>query len=172
MNSEVVESEGVVLSPSSVSQMLCSPGGSTIEEVFAPHDIMNSPLDDLIREVSVSPTEELLGPESTTITVPSLNPVEKITKKTNNLSKKKAKKDINPTMKKKPMLIQNDNEVKKSKHSMPYIIKVEPTENDDPPVISIPDVDFIEPEELVYILILIIVKAVNLMHYTILKNSV
>lgn len=124
--------------------MLCSPDGSTIEEVFAPHEIiMNSPLDDLIREVSVSPTEELLGPESTMNTITLPNTVKETTKNTNNLSKKKAKKDINPTMKKKAMLIKNVD-------SMPYTIKVEPTEN-DPPVISIPDMDFIEPEVLVYI---------------------
>lgn len=153
-NSEVVEPEGVVLSPSSVSQMLCSPDGSTIEEVIAPHEfIMNSPLDDLIREVSVSPTEELLGPESTMITVPLPNTVKETTK--NTLSKKKAKKDINPTMKKKTMFNKNVDKVKPI-HSMPYTIKLEPTEN-DPPVISIPDMDFIEPEVLVYILNIIII---------------
>lgn len=42
----------MVLSPSSVSQMLSSPGGSTVEEVFAPNEIiMNSPLDDLIDHI-------------------------------------------------------------------------------------------------------------------------
>lgn len=145
---DVVESEGVVLSPSSVSQMLSSPGGSTVEEIFAPNEIiMNSPLDDLIREVSVSPTEELLEPKTTIVTVSSPNPVTKTTKTSNKTSKKRTKKDTNPLKKKKTTLADNIHvQTQKSMTpAAPYIIKVEPM-GDDPPVISIPDMDFIEPE--------------------------
>jgi len=129
--------------------MLSSPGGSTIEEIFAPNDIiMNSPLDDLIREVSVSPTEELLNPKTTIVTVSSTNPVTKTTKATktsNKTSKKRTKKDINPSKKKKTTLADNVQTVQPLPSSVPYVIKVEPM-GDDPPVISIPDMDFIEPE--------------------------
>lgn len=138
----------MVLSPSSVSQMLSSPGGSTIEEIFAPNDIMNSPLDDLIREVSVSPTEELLDPKTTIVTVSSANPVTKTTKTTktsNETSKKRTKKDINPSKKKKTTHADNVQTLKPLPSSVPYVIKVEPM-GDDPPVISIPDMDFIDPE--------------------------
>ncbi|XP_022174109.1 heat shock factor protein isoform X2 [Myzus persicae] len=142
----VVESEGVVLSPSSVSQMLSSPGGSTVEEIFAPNEIiMNSPLDDLIREVSVSPTEELLEPKTTIVTVSSPNKVTKTTQSSNKTSKKRTKKDINPPKKKKATLADNVQTPKPVPPATPYIIKVEPMGN-DPPVISIPDMDFVEPE--------------------------
>lgn len=140
---DAVEPEGVVLSPSSVSQMLSSPGGSTVEEIFAPNEIiMNSPLDDLIREVSVSPTEELLEPKTTIVTVPSSNPESKICNKT---SKKRTKKDINPSKKRKTTIVDNVQNLKPISSAIPYIIKVEPM-GDDPPVISIPDMDFVEPE--------------------------
>ncbi|XP_060851352.1 heat shock factor protein isoform X2 [Rhopalosiphum padi] len=143
---EAVEPEGVVLSPSSVSQMLSSPGGSTVEEVFAPNEIiMNSPLDDLIREVSVSPTEELFEPKTTIVTVPSFNPVTKINKTSNKISKKRTKKDINPSKKKKINIADNVQNQEPTPSAVPYIIKVEPM-GDDPPVISIPDMDFVEPE--------------------------
>lgn len=128
--------------------MLSSPGGSTIEEIFAPNDIiLNSPLDDLIREVSVSPTEELSEPKTTIVTVSSPNPVTKTTTTSNKTSnsKKRTKKDINPTKKKKTTLTDNVQTLKPVPSSVPYIIKVEPMGN-DPPVISIPDMDFIEPE--------------------------
>lgn len=142
-NSEVVESEGVVLSPSSVSQMLSSPCDSIVEEIFAPNEIgMNSPLDELIREVSVSPTEELLRQNSSRVNVSSYNPAMETSKPTSNEPKKRQKKDINPTKKKKKLV--NNNHKSKSS-TMPYVIKIEPTRDDDPPVISIPDVDFIEP---------------------------
>ncbi|XP_029343951.1 heat shock factor protein isoform X3 [Acyrthosiphon pisum] len=146
---DAVESEGVVLSPSSVSQMLSSPGGSTIEEIFAPNDIiLNSPLDDLIREVSVSPTEELSEPKTTIVTVSPPNTVTKTTTTSNKTSnsKKRTKKDIiKPLKKKKTTLVDNVETLKPVHSSVPYIIKVEPMGN-DPPVISIPDMDFIEPE--------------------------
>ncbi|KAL5237230.1 hypothetical protein ACI65C_004640 [Semiaphis heraclei] len=147
---DVVEPEGVVLSPSSVSQMLSSPGGSTIEEIFAPNEItMNSPLDDLIREVSVSPTEELLEPKTTVVTVSSSNPVttRTATKTTtsNKASKKRTKKDTNPLKKKKKTLPDSVQTSKPTSSAVPYVIKVEPMGN-DPPVISIPDIDFVEPE--------------------------
>jgi len=128
--------------------MLTSPGGSTIEEIFAPNDIiLNSPLDDLIREVSVSPTEELLEPKTTIVTVSSSNPETKTTTTSNKTSnsKKRTKKDINPAKKKKTTLADNVQTLKPLPSSAPYIIKVEPMGN-DPPVISIPDMDFIEPE--------------------------
>lgn len=139
INSEVVESECEVLSPSSVSQMLSSPSSSVIEEVFAPNEVfINSPLDDLIREVSVSPTEELLKP---TLTVNS----EK-SKVTNNKFTKRTKKDINQSSKKKKQVVTNNvYKLKPVSSSIPYTIKVEPS-GDDPPVISIPDMDFLEPE--------------------------
>ncbi|XP_027847818.1 heat shock factor protein isoform X2 [Aphis gossypii] len=143
---DVVEPEGVVLSPSSVSQMLSSPGGSTVEEIFAPNEIiMNSPLDDLIREVSVSPTEELLEPKTTIVTVPSSNPETKINKTSNKTSKKRTKKDINPSKKRKTTIVDNVQDLKSTSSAVPYVIKVEPM-GDDPPVISIPDIDFVEPE--------------------------
>lgn len=133
----------MVLSPSSVSQMLSSPGGSTVEEIFAPNEIiMNSPLDDLIREVSVSPTEELLEPKTTIVTVPSSNPE---TKTSNKTSKKRTKKDINPSKKRKTTVVDNVQNLKPISSAVPYTIKVEPM-GDDPPVISIPDMDFVEPE--------------------------
>ncbi|KAE9542978.1 hypothetical protein AGLY_002889 [Aphis glycines] len=143
---DAVEPEGVVLSPSSVSQMLSSPGGSTVEEIFAPNEIiMNSPLDDLIREVSVSPTEELLEPKTTIVTVPSSNPETKINKTSNKTSKKRTKKDINPSKKRKTTIVDNVQDLKSTSSAVPYVIKVEPM-GDDPPVISIPDIDFVEPE--------------------------
>uniref|UniRef100_A0A2S2NDS1 Heat shock factor protein n=2 Tax=Schizaphis graminum TaxID=13262 RepID=A0A2S2NDS1_SCHGA len=143
---EVVEPEDVVLSPSSVSQMLSSPGGSTVEEIFAPNEIiMNSPLDDLIREVSVSPTEELFEPKTTIVTVPSSNPITKTNKTTKKISKKRTKTDINPSKKKKINIADNVQNQEPTPSAVPYIIKVEPM-GDDPPVISIPDMDFIEPE--------------------------
>lgn len=122
--------------------MLSSPSSSTIEEIFAPNEIIiNSPLDELIREVSVSPTEELLAPEPNVVTISSSNPI----KKTTNLLKKKTNEDINPTKKKKPMINYSVNKPKNLPSGVPYIIKMEPME-DDPPVISIPEMDFIEPE--------------------------
>jgi len=125
--------------------MLSSPGGSTIEEIFAPNEIiMTSPLDDLIREVSVSPTEELLEPK-TVVTVSSSNPVTKTTITSNKISKKRTKKDTNPLKKKKTTLADNVQPPKPKSPAIPYVIKVEPMGN-DPPVISIPDMDFIEPE--------------------------
>ncbi|KAL4119303.1 hypothetical protein QTP88_012128 [Uroleucon formosanum] len=146
---DVVESEGVVLSPSSVSQMLSSPGGSTVEEIFAPNDIMlSSPLEDLIREVSVSPTEELLEPKTTIVTVSSPNPVTQTSKTSNKPSKKRTKKDINFTKKKKTTLVDNVQTQQHVPSSVPYIIKVEPM-GDDPPVISIPDMDFTDPEVII-----------------------
>ncbi|VVC26978.1 Hypothetical protein CINCED_3A002784 [Cinara cedri] len=137
-------SEGIVLSPRSVSQMLISPDGSTVEEIFTPNDIMiDSPLNDLIREVSVSPTEELLETKPIVVTVspPDSNlksettKTPKTTKSNNNLSKKRAKKDINPTKKKKTV-----------SSATPYTIKVESSANNDPPVISIPEMDFLDSE--------------------------
>jgi len=123
--------------------MLSSPGGSTVEEIFAPNEIiMNSPLDDLIREVSVSPTEELLEPKTTIVTVPSSNPE---TKTSNKTSKKRTKKDINPSKKRKTTVVDNVQNLKPISSAVPYTIKVEPM-GDDPPVISIPDMDFVEPE--------------------------
>lgn len=135
----------MVLSPSSVSQMLSSPGGSTVEEIFAPNEIMNSPLDDLIREVSVSPTEELLEAKTTIVTVPSSNPETKTTKTSNKTSKKRTKKDINSSKKRKTTIVDNVQNLKPTSSAVPYVIKVEPM-GDDPPVISIPDMDFVEPE--------------------------
>lgn len=126
--------------------MLSSPGGSTVEEIFAPNEIiMNSPLDDLIREVSVSPTEELLEPKTTIVTVPSSNPETKINKTSNKTSKKRTKKDINPSKKRKTTIVDNVQDLKSTSSAVPYVIKVEPM-GDDPPVISIPDIDFVEPE--------------------------
>lgn len=140
-NSEVVESElsdSIVLSPSSVSQMLINPDGSTVEEIFAPNEIMiDSPLDDLIREVSVSPTEELLETQPIMVTVCPPNSNLKKTKSNSKPSKKRTKKDIN----KKPT-----KKIKSEDPVLPYIIKVEPSGDDDPPVISIPEMDFLEPE--------------------------
>lgn len=120
--------------------MLSSPSGSIIEEVFAPNEVfINSPLDDLIREVSVSPTEELSTPTLTVDTEKS--------KVTNNKSTKRTKADINQSSKKKKQVLVNSNvyKLKHEPHSVPYTIKVEPS-GDDPPVISIPDTDFFEPE--------------------------
>jgi len=126
--------------------MLSSPGGSTFEEIFAPNEIiMNTPLDDLIREVSVSPTEELLEPKTTIVTVPPPNPVTKTTKSSNKTSKKRTKKDNNPSKKKKTTLADNVQTLKPVPPAAQYVIKVEPMGN-DPPVISIPDMDFVEPE--------------------------
>lgn len=134
--------------------MLSSPGCSTVEEIFVPNEIvMNSPLDELIREVSVSPTEELLEPNSTIETVFSSNPEMELNEKT---KKKKAKTDINPSKKKKQMYNKDVFKLKSMPQSaVPFLIKVEPKEN-DPPVISIPEMDFIEPELLVNIFIIII----------------
>jgi len=129
--------------------MLSSPGGSTVEEIFAPNEIpMNSPLDQLIREVSVSPIEELLDQNSTMATVLSSNNEMEFTKQTKKSNKKKAKTDINPKRKKKSTVVDVD-KLKPVSKSLPLIIKVEPSEN-DPPVISIPEMDFDEPEVLVY----------------------
>lgn len=126
--------------------MLSSPGGSTVEEIFAPNDIMlSSPLEDLIREVSVSPTEELLEPKTTIVTVSSPNPVTQTSKTSNKPSKKRTKKDINFTKNKKTTLVDNVQTQQHVPSSVPYIIKVEPM-GDDPPVISIPDMDFTDPE--------------------------
>lgn len=145
--------------------MLHSPRNSTVEEIFAPYEIVtDSPLDDLIREVSVSPTEELLAPESIIISDSSSDLFKKSTKETNNLSKRKAKKDINPTKKLKSMPINNVNKLKPVSRTMPCIIKTEPSEN-DPPVISIPDMDFIEPEVLVYILNIIMINFMMIICY-------
>lgn len=153
-----IDSEGVVLSPSSVSQMLSSPGCSTVEEIFVPNEIvMNSPLDKLIREVSVSPTEELLEPNSTVETVLLSNPAMELNKQTNNLKKKKAITDINPSKKKKQMFNKDVFQLKSAPQSVPFLIKVEPKEN-DPPVISIPEMDFIDPEVLVNIFVIIIIN--------------
>lgn len=122
--------------------MLKSPSSSTIEEIFAPNEIViNSPLDELIREVSVSPTEELLASEPNVVTIPSSNQI----KKSNNLPKKKANEDINPAKKKKPMINYSVSKSKNVSSGVPFIIKMEPMEN-DPPVISIPEMDFLEPE--------------------------
>lgn len=123
--------------------MLSSPG-SSIDEMFAPNEIiLNSPFDDLIREVSVSPTEELLGSTSTTVTSP--NPVKKTTTTSNKKSRKRTKKNITPSKKKKTTFANNVQNLKPVPTAEPYIIKVEPMGN-DPPVISIPDMDFLEPE--------------------------
>lgn len=141
-----MESEGVVLSPSSVSQMLSSPSESRVEEIFAPNEVVvNSPLDELIREVSVSPTEELSEPKSTMLNVSLLNPVLESTQVLNQ-PKKRTKKDINPTVKKKPLVIDNVNKLKPVSSTRPYVIKIEPA-GDDPPVISIPEMNFLESEE-------------------------
>jgi len=129
--------------------MLHSPSNSTVEEMFAPYEITtDSPLDDLIREVSVSPTEELLEPEPTVITDSSSNLFKETPIQPNNPSKRRSNNDINPTIKKKSIPIVNVHQLKPESSTMPYIIKVEPS-GDDPPVISIPDLDFIEPEVLV-----------------------
>lgn len=138
--------------------MLSSPGCSAVEEIFVPNEIvMNSPLDELIREVSVSPTEELLEPNSTIETVLSPNPVMELNEQTNNLKKKKGKTDINPSKKKKQIFNKDVYQLKSVPQSVPFLIKVEPTEN-DPPVISIPEMDFIDPEVLVNFFIIIIIN--------------
>lgn len=152
ISTENVEAEGVVLSPYNVSQMLGSPGGSIVEEIFAPNEIpINSPLDQLIREVSVSPIEELLDSNSTRATVSLSNNEMESTKQTKKSNKKNAKTDINPKRKKKSTLVDVDKlkPVPKSVPYTPYIIKMESSEN-DPPVISIPEMDFDVPEVLVY----------------------
>lgn len=149
-NSEVVEPEGIVLSPSSVSQMLSSPGDSIVEEIFAPNEVViNSPLDELIREVSISPTEELIKPNSTMVNVSSSNLATETSNSVGDKSKKRVKKDVNLTKKKKRMLVNNNNKSKSS--NTPFIIKMEPSGNNDPPVISIPDMDIPEPDVSVYI---------------------
>lgn len=136
--------------------MLHSPSNSTVEEQFTPYEIVtNSPLDDLIREVSVSPTEELLEKKTKTIIDnSSLNLLKKSTKQTNNQCKRKAKNNINPSKKKKSISFENVQKLKPKSNITQYI-KMEPFE-DDLPVISIPDTDFVEPEVLVYILNVII----------------
>uniref|UniRef100_A0A2S2PZY4 Heat shock factor protein n=1 Tax=Sipha flava TaxID=143950 RepID=A0A2S2PZY4_9HEMI len=140
---EDIESEGVVLSPSSVSQMLKSPDDSTVEEVFAPNEIiMNSPFEELIREVSISPTEELLKPNLTTDS--SKDQKLKITKQTNYAPKKRTRKDNYPKKKQKFTLVDNGDNLKPINSPLSYI-KIEPQEK-DLPVISIPDMDIIEPE--------------------------
>lgn len=116
--------------------MLVNPDGSTVEEIFAPNEIMiDSPLNDLIREVSVSPTEELLETKPIMVTVCPPNSNLKTTKSNSNLTKKRTKKVNNPTKKKKLV-----------HPTIPYTIKVEPSGDDDPPVISIPEMDFLKPE--------------------------
>lgn len=129
--------------------MFNSPSGSIIEDIFPSNEIvMNSPLDELIREVSVSPTEELLEPQSDIVTVSSLNPEVETAELINNLSIKRGKKDINPTKKKMKIIPvdKNVNQFKPKFSAKPYVIKVEPSSGDDPPVISIPEMDLTEPE--------------------------
>lgn len=134
--------------------MLSSPADSVVEEIFAPNEVvMNSPLDELIREVSISPTEELISPKSTMVNVSSSNPAPETNNPINDKAKKRVKKDVSLTKKKKRVMVNNNHKSKIS--NMPYcnissnIIKTEPTDNDDPPVISIPDMDMIEPHVLV-----------------------
>lgn len=118
--------------------MLINSDGSTVEDIFAPNEIMiDSPLDDLIREVSVSPTEELLETQPIMVTVRPPNSKLKKTKSNSKPSKKRTKKNTN----KKPI-----KKIKPENPVTPYTIKVEPSGDDDPPVISIPEMDFIEPE--------------------------
>lgn len=130
--------------------MLSSPADSVVEEIFAPNEVvMNSPLDKLIREVSISPTEELITPKSNVINVSSSNLAMETSNSINYKSKKRVKKDVSLAKKKKQMLVNNNHKSKSS--NIPYcnissdIIKMEPTEDDDPPVISIPDMDMLEP---------------------------
>lgn len=143
-----MESEGVVLSPSSVSQMLKSPQSSRVEEVFDPNEIiMNSPFEELIREVSISPTEELVESNLTTGLLSDQKSM--TTQHTNNASKKRSRKDNLPRKKQKLILADKVHSLKPMT-SVPYVVKIEP-QGKDPPVISIPDMDIIEPEVLVYI---------------------
>lgn len=138
----------MVLSPSSASQMFNSPSSSTIEDIFPSNEIIiNSPLDDLIREVSVSPTEELLEPKSTIVTVSSSKPKNETHELIKNLNTKRSKKDINPTKKKTKSKLDDENiyQFKPVTSAKPYIIKIKPSGN-DPPVISIPDIDLNEPK--------------------------
>lgn len=142
-NSEVVESEGVVLSPSSVSQMLNSPSASKVEEVFASNEaVLNSPLDELIREVSVSPTEELSVPKSIIDSATSSYPITE----SFNVPKKRTKKENNSTVIKKPKFVDNVSKFKSMPVKKPLIIKIDP-DGDDPPVISIPEVNPLESNE-------------------------
>lgn len=123
--------------------MLKSPDESTIEEVFAPNEIiMNSPFEELIREVSISPTEELLEPNLTTDS--SSDQKLKTTKQTSDAPKKRTRKDNYPKKKQKLTLADNVHKFKPINSSIPYI-KIEP-QGKDPPVISIPDMDIVEPE--------------------------
>ncbi|XP_050422059.1 heat shock factor protein isoform X2 [Adelges cooleyi] len=142
---EVVEPEGMVLSPSNMSQMLSSPCSSTAEEVFAPNEItISSPLDDLIREVSVSPTEELLEPKSAFVPIVPAKPA--ALKPANETLKAPGKRTKqNTTAKKKTNKFNDSNSFDIGSSVKPYIIKVEPKGN-DPPVISIPEMSFEEPE--------------------------
>lgn len=130
--------------------MLKSPDNSTVEEVFTSNEIiMNSPFEELIREVSISPTEELLEPKLTSNS--SSDHKQKTTKHTTDASKKRIMKDNYPSKKQKlNILTDKVHNLKPTSSSVPYIIKIEPQEK-DLPVISIPDMDIVEPEVLVYV---------------------
>lgn len=136
--------------------MFNSPSDSVVEDIFpstvddnfpSNEIIINSPLDELIREVSVSPTEELLESQPNTVDSSSLNPDMDQAKLIDNLCIKRGKQDNNPTKKKMKIMPseQNVNKFKPKSSTKPYIIKVESSEN-DLPVISIPEMDFTEPE--------------------------
>ncbi|XP_050541657.1 heat shock factor protein isoform X2 [Daktulosphaira vitifoliae] len=139
---EVVEPEDVVLSPSSVSQILSSPRSSIAEEVLLPNEVIaNSPLDDLIREVSVSPTDDLLEPKSTFIPISSSTSIPD-TAPLFNSSGKRTKHDS--SIKKKPHISNETKSFKVESLRNPYIVNVE-TDGNNPPVISIPDTEVLDP---------------------------